>query len=202
MKRLLLLFVAICSWPTSSIAQEASKSKADLVAADDSAVLEVVFQDLLTWPDSPFRPQKVDDNKLLFSPEAPARRLEAAELHNLMDAKPWPTLSPVQRGFAQEAEGDLLRRHEIKDSFKGFKPKNDKVTLWDKTRADAEPKRYAISSRHQVFSAYAPGYSRDRQLTIVHVTFPRSIHGGIGNYVLAKKDGKWVVLVRNFCYFL
>ena len=43
---------------------------------------------------------------------------------------------------------------------------------------------------------------RQLMVAIVRVSFNWSIHGGEGTYVLLRRDGEWVVLVRDCRYSL
>jgi hypothetical protein len=52
------------------------------------------------------------------------------------------------------------------------------------------------------FTANTPGFSRDKQIAIVRVHFPWSIHSGYNTYVLARRDGERVVVVRLGVLFL
>jgi hypothetical protein len=36
----------------------------------------------------------------------------------------------------------------------------------------------------------------------VRLDFDTARHGGVGTYILAKENGRWVVLLRDFRYFL
>lgn len=204
MSRLLLFLAAAWFWPTDGFAQEPPQPKVGSDAGHDSAVLEVVLMDLLTWPDSPLESHETT-KRILFSQEGPADRPTVADVLDGKHAKKkWAKLSRIQRGLAREAAGDLVRRLEEKDAFKGFRPKETRIVIWDKRGADEKRDPRSLLIRPQVFRAYAPGYSRDRQLAIVRLTFPWSgpMHSGDGTYVLARKEGEWVVLIRVFAYYL
>ncbi len=88
----------------------------------------------------------------------------------------------------------------MKHSFKDLRPKDRRIVISDKIGAETKPGRVDP----QGFRAYAPGHCRDRLLAIVRLTFPWSggRHSGDGTYVLARKEGEWVVLTRDFVYYL
>jgi hypothetical protein len=109
--------------------------------------------------------------------------------------------SPVHLGLAREAAESLVRRVNDKEPFKDLKLKDQRIVVWDKTREVAETEKRNNFLRPQIFRAYPPGYSQDRQVAIVRLTFPWSIHGGDGTYVLVKKEGKWTVLIREIAYY-
>jgi hypothetical protein len=195
-RRLLLLLAATWPRPAGAFVQAPPKSESN--ASSDSAVLEVVLTDLLSWPDSPLEFPETAEKQLLFSPEALTDPLKVSEI---LDGHGWRKRTKLSRAevrLAREAAGDLVRRREMKHSFSGLRPKDPRIVIWDRIRAESKRGRV----RPQVFRAYAPGYSRDRRLAIVRLTFPWSIHDGEGTYVLARKEGEWVVLTRDFVYYL
>jgi hypothetical protein len=166
--------------------------------AVDSAVLEVVLNDLRTWSDSPFEGRNEVDQAIYFSPVKLAGPVSAADILDRFNSeKEWDKLSSAQLKLAEEAAGDVVRRQAESESFESFRPKDRRIVI-------SHPKQVfqGLSSGPQVFEAYKPGYSWDRQLAIVRSEFPWSIHSGHVTYVLAKKDGGWVVLVRSFVYYV
>jgi hypothetical protein len=198
--RLLLLLAVASPWLTSGLPDEPPKPKADSDAVRDRAVLEIVLKDLLSCPDSGLLSRETN-KRIHFSPEAPSYR---TDLEHVLDRwkreKEWDKLSPVQFALAQQAARELIRRLEEKGVFEGFKPKDERIIIWDKARADAtrDPQHWPL----QVFHAYAPGYSQDRQLAIVRLTFDCFLHPGHTTYILARKEGKWVVLTRIVVIFV
>ena len=75
----------------------------------------------------------------------------------------WVKLVSVQLGLATEAAGDLIRRLDGKEILKGLGLKDERIVVWDKKQAVAKRDRIRGRARPQVFRAFAPGYSRDRQ---------------------------------------
>jgi len=200
-RRQMLLVVA--TWPLASLVlgDEPPKPKANPGAARDSEVLEVVLKDLLTWSDSPLEPRKAKEKQIRFSPEALTVKLELGDVFERPFPEQWKKLTPAQLGRAREAAVDLVHRVGEKDALKGVKLKDPRIIIWDKAREAAEPKRRGAYDHPQVFEVHAPGYSQGQEIAIVRVRFPWSIHGGFGTYVLLKKEGEWIVLVRDFIYF-
>jgi hypothetical protein len=201
-RRSLLLLVAIWAWPISGFAQESPKPKAETNAEQDSAVLEVVLKDLFSCQGSPLESRNATKKQILFSPEALMAGLTVLDERPQTQLK---TLSPAQLDLARKANEDLVRRVKAKEFFKDLKLKDERIVVWDKVRADADATIRKVGRRFggpQVFHAYAPGYSQDRQLAIVRLTFPWSMHSGNGTYVLTRKEGEWVVLSRDFLIYL
>jgi hypothetical protein len=207
MTRRLLLFLAT-TWPclscgsaqkpAKSDSETDSESDSDSQTTRDAAVLDAVFNDLFTHshPDSPLGG---DHKKLLFSPDELDYSLEDWFARNLpQHLKERGNLSSVQLGLAREAADDLIRRKVVKDAFKGLKPKDNRVDIWDATREAEDQERFQRGSfRAQVFRASAPGYSRNLRFAIIFLTYPDGAHQGMGSYFLARKGGRWVVLDRD-----
>jgi hypothetical protein len=160
-----------------------------------------VLQDLLACPDSPLEPEDTI-KQILFSPESPGYRPTLADVLARGSTNKWDKLSPAELAHAQQAADHLVRRSQEKDAFKGFKPKDKRIIVWDNRRAEAGRDADRRRLRPQVFQAFPPGYSKDAQLAMVHLNFPWSVHSGTGTYVLARKQGGWVVIIRIFVYFL
>jgi hypothetical protein len=197
-RRVLLLLAATWTQAVGGFAQESPRPQSDSNADRDSAVLEVVLKDLLSWPESPFRPRDATKKQILFSPEALTGRLTVADVLQRHDPRGWQKMSPVQIVLASEAARHLARRLDAKDTLKGLKLKDERIAIWAKAGADAKRDRPSRRARPQVFRAYAPGYSHDRQVAIVRLAYPWSIHSGYATYVLARKENEWVILVRDF----
>jgi hypothetical protein len=50
--------------------------------------------------------------------------------------------------------------------------------------------------------AWPPGYSRDKSLCIVRLVIPWSMHHADATYLLVQRKARWVVLVRQFVYYV
>lgn len=199
-RRMLLLLAATWTWPSHhGVAQESVKSKSDSQSIRDFDLLEAVLKDILSkhGPDSILYNKK----QLLFSLDVPDflgdRRLKVSDVANKERLKDRSKLSPAQLGLALEAAAELVRRQNLKSPFKDFKPTDKRIVIWDKARGTQDPSAPGLLQA-QVFRAFAPGYSQNRQLAIVYLTYPSDIHFCFGSYGLAKKEGKWVVLFRDF----
>jgi hypothetical protein len=206
-RRLLLLLVATWAWPTVGFVQEPPKPKANANAEQDSAVLEVVLKDLFSCQRSPLESRNETKKIILFSPEALTSRGAAWAVLDERPHTQLKSLSPAQLDLARKANEDLVRRAKEKETFKDLKLRDERIVVWDKAHAEADEATRKVKRRFdrpQVFRASAPGYSQDRQLAIVRLTFPWSgaMHHGDGTYVLTRKEGEWVVLSRDFRIYL
>ena len=135
-RRLMLLLAATWPWSSRGIAQERRKSKSNPESATgrDSAVLEAVLKDLLTWSQTPLEPRNATTKEILFAPNAVTRPVEAAEVLRTHSRDEWAKLSPEELGLAREAAENLARRSEAKDALKGLKFNDPRIVVWDKAR--------------------------------------------------------------------
>ncbi|HET6324796.1 MAG TPA: hypothetical protein VFG04_08855 [Planctomycetaceae bacterium] len=220
---LLVVACAILLWTAAGcFADGESKAKQDRTKSDDANVLEIVLSDLLARPHSPVEsirsPQDAKEPatpQLLFSTEPPAGKIEGGEVFPrggggaLAEdfANEWEHLSAREQAGAKVAADDLARRARNKDGFKTFVPKNKRITMFTK---EAEAKQREIDARTkgfgglgpQVFRAFAPGYSADRRVAVVFLSFGWSIHSAQAIYILVRRDDHWSVVVRNLVFFL
>lgn len=205
----LLALVVTIVWSTCVVAENLPKTKADKdaareAAARDVAVLEAVLVDLVSHPDSPVETKKESKKRIFFSTDAPTYQVQAAEVLRTSDDKKLEKLSKEQLASARVAAQHLARRAAKKDVFKVFVPKDKRITMYSKEEADKDKDLYSSRQRPQVFYAYPPGYSADQQLAVVHLSFTWSgnLHGAAGTYVLTKQKDEWIVILRNFTFFL
>lgn len=209
MRYVSLLFAAIPVWAANGFAEEppAAKAESKHQASLDSAVLETVFKDLLTAHDSPLDPPRPGARREIFFYPAEFKEdadfSEEAEVSHALrqkDRKKWKKLSNAQHELVLHAGRNLVHRRKMKGSFSGLKFKDPRIVLWDKARDDAEDENDRRNRRRQVFHVSPPGYSQNEEVAIVNFSFPWSIHGGTGTYVLARKGNDWVILIRDFGY--
>ena len=159
----------------------------------DAEVLEIVLLDLVADPESPVEGRKLL-NQIRFSP-APAERLPQLEtVLRRFDAKAWDRLSAAQLEAVRKGADDLLRRTKARDSLASFRPKDARIV-----RSTGEPGDAAL--RPQVFRPYPPGYSADRQLAVVHLVFPWSIHSGDATYVLTRRADRWSIVLKQYVLY-
>jgi hypothetical protein len=196
-RRELLLLAASLGRATDGFAQEPAKPQLDSNAGRDTAVLNAVLVDLLTWPDSPLRPRDATKKQINFSLRSPDFQPKASDILSRHDQREWDKLSPAQLGLAREAAADLVRRVERKDKLQGLKLKDKRIVVAHDSEAVAKRERKRRRVRPQVFRAFAPGYSRDGKIAIVRLNFPWSIHSGYATYVLAWKESEFLVLMRD-----
>jgi hypothetical protein len=201
LRSLITLCLAVWYWPLCGLLQPATGPKVDPAVARDWSVADVVLNDLLVWRDSPLLPAEPGEPILLFSQEALAQEVTVARVLRRRNVEEWDKLSGEQLALAREAAEDLVRRLPKNDAYKRFASTDRRIRAVDKRQTEAAT-RVHYPDRPQLVRAYAPGYSRDQRLAVVRLDFDTARHGGVGTYILAKENGRWVVLLRDFRYFL
>ena len=168
----------------------------------DSSVLEVVLKDLLTEPNSVFEGQGGRNPTIFFSTERPRMAVSAEQLLDpTRSEKEWKKLSPAQLELAQRGCEEPGRARDDRDDVARYRPIDKRIVVKDAQRAETKQRRGDVLVP-QIFTTHTPGFSRDKQIAMVRVDFPWSRHSGYSTYVLARKDGEWVVLVRlSFIFF-
>jgi hypothetical protein len=188
---------------TGSVKQATTKPNPPSKAALDWSVLEAVLSDLITWTDGPFEDRENANPTIFLSTARPNKWVSAGELiDELQHRLDRDKISGPQFQLVREAVKNLVRRQDDRDDVARFRPKDKRIVVWDPRRAQEELEARADRFRPQIFCATTPGFSRDGQFAIVRVSFNWSIHRGEGTYVLLRRDGEWVVLIRNFGYSL
>jgi hypothetical protein len=91
------------------------------------------------------------------------------------------------------------------DRPKRFELKDPTVLLYSKEEEEKDARDIERRLRRpQVFRAYPPGYSPDRRIAVVHMSFPWSggFHSGVATWVLRRGPDGWSVLLRQFVYYV
>ncbi len=157
-------------------------------SALDKRVLETVFFDLVQ--DGEGSPRE----HVAVAPEPPAYKQNVEDVLYQYHKELWEKLKPEELKAAREAAEHLVRRIKVKDVFRIFKPANDRIAFED----EAQPNGLRRDARIRV---WPPGYSHDTKVAIVRVVVPWSIHHGEGTYVLAERNDKWTIILRQFVYY-
>lgn len=207
--------------------QSNSKNQGRTPAHPDATVIEVALVDLLTYAgdDSPVtvlaRPippptpapagsravpdlekvrrarPRLPPAHLWFAADAATRPQTMNEVLYQDDKKRWASLSPGEMGATREAAMDLIRRLSARDRFRRFTPKDRRIrvvagALPKNTRQPNDPDR--------PIQAWTPGYSRNGDLALVRLIVPWNNNQAETTYLLGRRPGAWVVLLRQFAY--
>lgn len=193
-------------WTMTLSAQERSKSKDEEYQARDAAVLETVLVDLLTQPDSPVESKKETKKEIHFPAKALRYEIKADEvfrMHKEKKKEKLKNLPSVQFKGTQEAAEHMTQRVKKKDDFKEFFPKNKSIKIFSKEQDEANKGRNLLGGE-QVFRANPPGYSRDQEVAVVHLTFAwaGNYHAADATYMLAKKKDGWTILWKDVALYV
>ena len=166
-------------------------------------MLETVLVDLLTQPDSPVETSKETNKEIHFSAKARHYEIKADDILRKRDEKELKKLSTEQLNNAREAAEHITQRVEKKDFFKEFIPKDKRIKIYSKEQDEADKERNLLGGT-QVFRAYPPGYSRNQEVAVVHLSFTwaGNFHGADATYVLCKKNNGWAVLWRHVALYV
>jgi hypothetical protein len=172
-------------------------------ATVDQQVLEAVFEDLLTYTgdDSPVATRGSSPKKLLFSPRAAAVRLQVDDVLDRYQRERWDKLTEFELAGAREAAEHLVRRIGTDDLFIPFRPKDARVLIQSDADDGTGRERLNVADDRPI-RAWPPGYSQGKGFCIVRLVIPWGIHHAEATYLLARRDAKWVVLLRQFVYYL
>lgn len=192
MKRrlLLILFGSVAClalfWQAQLLAGKAART-----GSFEQTAIETVLQDLLSHYDSPL--VRWGDKKVLFyAPAGLDRTFRAEEVLRITHAQEWNALSHKQLEGANEAAAQLVQRVAAKRPLQELLLSD--VRIKRHTRAHSKN----LPFDPQVFSIYPPGYARDQQLALVHLSFTRGYHGGNATYLLERAGDRWTIRVRQF----
>lgn len=184
--------------PTLSISLSA-----DEAANRDAAVLQVVFDDLLSTDneESPFKSHSVSSEPVYVSRHAPRWPPRTGDILHPIDKKKWDALTAAQLEAATQAADDLVQRFGMQASLPEFRSASGRLKVYEdagattqRTRENPFPDRGS--------DVYVPGYSKDGRYAVVRLGFPWSIHSGDATYIVERTEHGWKVLLRDFVYYL
>jgi hypothetical protein len=201
-----LLMLSGCSTPaTPGAADEPMPTTRD-GAGTDAAVLQVVFDDMLSKDnsESPREWTRHQSKPLYVSKDARERRIDASQVLSLSDEKKLKALTAAQRRAVAEAAGDLVARVEKADPLSELRSTSGRVRIYEDAGVATQPTRDKPFGGERASSVFPPGYSRDSRYAVVRLGFPWSgrRHSGEATYILERTDGGWKVLLRDFIYYL
>jgi hypothetical protein len=212
----LLALMGIVFWTASAIGDGQPQVATGSDNGRDAAVLEVVLQDLLAR--DVLELPKGAAKQLLFSTEArdsdevPIRAADVLQefpqtilVGGISGEKTlFANLSQEQSKLVREAAEHMERRATTKDAIKPFVPKDKRIKMYSKKVVKEYPKNVDERGGPQLFRAFPPGYSNNRQLAIVFIGFgwSNNFHPVLARYILIKKQGGWIVLRASIYFFV
>jgi hypothetical protein len=188
---------------TSGAANEAKVS--DDAAASDAAVLQVVFDDMLSKDndESPAEWHGDQSKPVYVSKNTPKRRLDASQVLSRSDEKKWKALTKAELRAATEAANDLVARVGKGDSLPELRSTSGRLKISEDAGAATQPTAENPFGE-RASSVFLPGYSNGGQYALVRLGFPWSgpMHSGEATYILKRTDRGWKVLLRDFIYYV
>jgi hypothetical protein len=188
-------------WPIGSFPYEAAKLANEADERRDQLVAELMLSDLLARRDPPVFVAVRGRANILFSQMPPARKVTVPTILERKEPKEWEKLSSDQLELVRQAAIDLVRRLPKKNACERFAFKDSRVQVIGERETSATVGT-EFPDRPELVRAYAPGYSPDKRVALLRVTFTAGHHGGVGTYVLARKSSGWMILLREFQYFM
>lgn len=179
---------------------EASRPVGDV----DAAVIGRVLKDLVTnkGDENPVAPRGTLLESIQFSREAVAWQQTVDMVLYEHEPQRWQRLTKSQRAAVHEAAEDLVARTPANQQRFRIDEAPKPITLIEKPATTNGADRGPPEVFNRAIRAWLPGYSADGTIAVVRLSIPWSIHHAEGTYVLRRADGSWVVLLRQFVYYL
>ena len=170
------------------------------VSALDQEVLEFALADLATYSgkDSPVVVQGAVAVPLETAPHSADWPVTVEDVLYRHDAKYWKAFPPSDEAALAQAAADLVSRTTGGGGFSGFRSGDSRVKVVEPNATPQPPYQFLATRPIRV---WPPGFSGDRRLAVVRMSIPWSIHHANATYVLAKRQGNWVLQVRQFVYY-
>jgi hypothetical protein len=200
-----LVMLSSCGTPATPGAPESQPATQEAVARD-AAVLQVVFDDMLSKDnsESPTEWTRDQSKPVYVSKNAPERRLDASQVLSLSQEKKLKALTAAQRSAATEAADELVARAGEGDPLPELRSTSGRVKIYEDAGAATQPTRENPFGGERASIVFLPGYSKDSRYAVVRLGFPWSgrMHSGEATYILERTAGGWQVLLRDFIYYV
>jgi hypothetical protein len=201
-----LVMLSGCGTPATTGATDEPKPTTQEAAARDAAVLQVVFDDMLSKDNSESPTEWTGDQSkpVYVSRNTPKRRLDTSQVLSRGDEKKWKALTKAQSGAAAEAAADLVARADKGDSLPELVSTSGRLKIHEDAGAATRPTPENSFGGGRAVNVFPPGYSRDGRYALVRLGFPWSgrMHSGEATYIFERTDRGWMVLLRDFIYYV
>lgn len=196
-----LVLLSGCRTPTTLPPAAEPASTHPSAAMTDAAVLQVVFDDMLSkdnaespleWHGDPSAPVYVSKNPRRWP-------TNASEIFSHRDESKWRALTKAQQTAATEAADDLVARMVSSDQLPELRSTSGRLKIFEDAGPATQPTRENFFEGGRAAAVYVPGYSEDGRYAVVNLGFPWSgrMHSGQATYILEHTDRGWKVLLRN-----
>jgi len=169
---------------------------------NDAKVLEAALLDIRTAGNVTMEETTATRGKILFSGTTQYDYVDTKTLTQGRSDE-WKALSSTQQEKLKEAGNDLARRLEERNGFTSFTPTDTRIHVYAEEQEQRDKGGY-FWERPQVFRACPVGYSADGSVALVRIAFPWSgnMHSAFTNVLLERREGKWVIVARDFVYYV
>jgi hypothetical protein len=175
-------------------------------AARDAAVLQVVFDDMLSKDndESPMEWHGHQSAPVYVSKNSRRGPADASEIFSHRDEAKWKALTKAQQTAAAEAAADLVARVAKGDPLPELRSTSGRLKIYEDAGPATQPTRENFLEGERASAVYVPGYSKDGRYAVMNLGFPWSgrMHSGLATYILERTDRGWKVLLRNFIYYV
>lgn len=197
---LILLLAVSCdrSGSHQPVPARTEASPSPTISASDQAVLDAALADLATY-DGKDSPVVCRDAPLNVAPDSIDWSVTVDDVLYRHDPKLWRTFPQSDEAAFAHAAADLVSRTTSLAGFAGFRSENPEIRVAE-VKSPPQPQRVFPAARP--IRVWPPGYSADGRLAVVRMSIPWSIHHAEATYVLANREGNWLVQVRQFVYYL
>lgn len=201
-----LVMLCGCDTPATTAVWDKAKPTTQDAATTDSAVLQVVFDDMLSKDngESPTEWTRDQSKVVYVSKNPPDQRIDTSRVLSLSDEKKLGALTNPERGAATEAAHDLVARAGKRVPLPELRSTSGRVKIYEDAGAATQPTRENFLAGERASSVFLPGYSKDGRYAVVRLGFPWSgrMHSGEATYILERTDRGWKVLLRGFIYYV
>jgi hypothetical protein len=166
--------------------------------ADDQRVLVAALRDLTTeaGDESPVAFRGAVRAPLQVSSELTTRAVTVEQILEGRDSEEWRAVSKSNGGRLVQAANDLILRISRREDFIPFHSDSSRLEIRRPTQARSD------DMFDRSTTMWPPGYSADRQIAIVRMSIPWSVHECIGTFLLERRQDDWLVIARAFRYRL
>jgi hypothetical protein len=195
-----------CRAPEALAPADGRNATAHDAVAGDAAVLQIVFDDMLSKDndESPVEWHGDQSKPVYVSKNVCGGRLDASQIIRRHDEKKWEALTDAQLTAATEAANNMLARVDNGALLPDLKSTSGRLKIYEDAGAATQPTRENPFDGERASCVLLPGYCKDGRYAIVHLAFPWSgrMHSGEVTYILERTDRGWKVLLRDFIYYV
>jgi hypothetical protein len=201
-----LALLSGCRTPATSALADEPKSTDPDAAARDAAVLQAVFDDMLSQDNSeaPAEWNREQSEPVYVSKNTSDGRPNASDILSRIDEKKWKPLTNAPLGAVTEAANDLVARADKGASLPELRSASGRLKIYEEAGAATQPTPENSFGGARASSVFLPGYSKDGRYAVVNLEFPWSgrMHSGEVTYILERTNRGWKVLLRDFTYYV